>query len=316
MALPAPASIRLDGDAAAPAARLVRFCFGETTGDAIRVPLQALAGSREEIWHVAGAQTAVQSGEREGIRYVANGTWLLGLLRLDDAQDVEQAAFLAYGRMRAFLAHEPYPQLLRVWNFIDRLNQGEGDQERYRRFCVGRHRAIAEPGFEATLPAATVIGTREPGLHLCFLAGCTPGLQIENPRQTSAFLYPRQYGPVSPSFSRATLVDRTLLVSGTAAVVGHVTLHAGDARAQIDELAHNLRALLAHAQQRHFHGQRGSWRAQSLRVYLRRVADLDAILPALATLPCEGGSIAVMQGDISRADLMVEAEGAWVFEPG
>lgn len=302
--------ILLDGE---PATALARFAFGEARDDAIRVPLLRLAGPRDETWAARGGAADVREGEHEGVRFCENGRWLLGSLRLPAADDAEQAAFETYGRMRAFLSRRPYPQLLRVWNFLDRLNHGQGDAERYRRFCVGRHRAIAEPGFEATLPAATVIGTHEPGLHLCFLAGCTPGLQIENPRQTSAFLYPREYGPVSPSFSRATLVERTLLVSGTAAVVGHVTLHAGDARAQVAEVGQNLRALLDHAARHHFHGERGRWRAQALRVYLRRVEDLAAVLPLLPAL-APGAPLAVMQGDISRADLLVEAEGAWVFE--
>jgi hypothetical protein len=60
---------------------------------------------------------------------------------------------------------------------------------------------------EAALPAATCIG-RFDGvrrLQVYWLAAREAGLPLENPRQVSAFRYPRQYGPQSPSFSRALL---------------------------------------------------------------------------------------------------------------
>src|SRR5213592_4675955 len=37
-------------------------------------------------------------------------------------------------------------RLIRVWNHIAGLNDGEGDAERYRRFCIGRHDAFAAAG--------------------------------------------------------------------------------------------------------------------------------------------------------------------------
>src|SRR5262245_38311194 len=37
--------------------------------------------------------------------------------------------------------------LVRVWNHIAGLNDGDGDNERYRRFCIGRHDAFAAAGW-------------------------------------------------------------------------------------------------------------------------------------------------------------------------
>ena len=120
-------------------------------------------------------------------------------------------------------------------------------------FCAGRHQALVAEltEFETHLPAACAIGTDEPGLRLYALAGRTAGIQIENPRQTSAFHYPRQYGPRSPSFSRAVLKaweerHHHLYISGTASIVGHASQHV-DLMAQLDETLFNLRALLAQA---------------------------------------------------------------------
>lgn len=302
-------AVRLDLDADPHIEPLARLAFGVGTA----VPLRALTNaSGEERWT---GRTDARSAECEAIRYAEDGTWLMGLLRVDGAasEDIETAAFEAYRRLDAFNRASGYPHLLRVWNYFDRLNEGAGDAERYRRFCVGRHRAIAEPGFESRLPAATVIGSHAPGLVLSFLAGRSPGVQVENPRQTSAFRYPRDYGPISPSFSRAILLGRALLVSGTAAVVGHRTHHPHDASAQMDEIVANLGSLLSHARKQHFGAQVGQWRPLALRLYLRNPTDLDRVSPRLRLALDEAARVTVLRGDISRADLMVELEGVWTF---
>lgn len=306
-----PTRIRLDIDAPADSgATLARFGWGVAIADT-RVPLQALDTSVAELWMGHGL---TRSGSRGAVQFTSDARWLIGHL-YSEAQDIEQAALLTYRALGDFIAASEYPCLLRTWNYLDRLNQGQGDDERYRRFCIGRHRAIAQPGFEARLPAATVIGcdAQAPGLRLSFLAGKSPGLQIENPRQTSAFQYPRDYGPVSPSFSRATLVGPHLLVSGTAAVVGHATRHPFDALAQTDEITANLEALLAHARGTHFAGVDGRWAAQALRLYVRRPQDsADAVEHLRNWIPANV-PLSVLRGDISRADLMVEVEGVWTY---
>ena len=307
-----PPLIRLD--AAGGADTLARFAFGEPAAGLAAgpfdVPLAHREGPLAESWIPAASDTA-RDARRLGVYHRHDGRWLIGALQVDAAgsEDIEQAAFEAFKTLREFVQGCGYPHLLRVWNFFDRLNEGAGDSERYRRFCVGRHRALAEPGFESQLPAATVIGTHVGGLQIQFLAGRVPGTQVENPRQTSAFRYPRDYGPSSPSFSRATRVGDALLVSGTAAVVGHATLHPGDAGAQIDEIDTNVEALLAHAAA----GQQGLWKPQALRLYVRRDQDQAVVLPRVRATFGADAPLTVLRGDISRSDLMVEIEGVWTF---
>jgi chorismate lyase / 3-hydroxybenzoate synthase len=312
-----PATVRLDTATSGrdDDAALVAFAFGAEPGADFAVPLLRLGGPPTEAWSVGQPGAVEPLVEGDGLRIRRGADWLMGELVVDAArsEDIERAALDAYVRVREFVAGSEYPYLLRMWNYFDRLNEGDGDQERYRRFCVGRHRAIASPGFEFTLPAATVIGSRVPGLCVSFLAGRQGGSQIENPRQTSAFRYPRDYGPISPSFSRATRVGHTLLVSGTAAVVGHATQHPGDAPAQLDEIVANLRALLDRATQ-DLGWIKGAWQAQALRLYLRDAADADGTPARLrAALGEPTVPLAVLRGDISRADLMLEVEGVWRF---
>lgn len=268
-----------------------------------------------EHWRSAHA---VRHGWDGDFGYAENGAVLFAQVRLPEAalETMEPSAFRIYSRIREFLRRHSYPQLLRTWNYFHDIHRGEGDQERYRQFVAGRYQAFAgTAGFERQLPAATAIGTRSEGMLIYFLAGKTAGVQIENPRQLSAFQYPREYGPRSPSFSRATLLnagnDAVLLVSGTASIVGHATRHADDAVAQLDEVIRNLQALLLRAREKCTPGSGRPWRADALKLYVRDRALLPALASPLRSQLGAQAPIICLEGDICRRDLLVEIEGVY-----
>lgn len=304
-------SLALQVGAGEVAEPLIRFLPLGEAGSGQRLPLHRLGPEGPaECWQVPGV--LIDAAESEGFRLRRSGGWCFGEIHCRErpGESLEDLAEGLYRALERHLAAHPRDHLLRVWTYLDRLNEGAGDAERYRRFCVGRHRALARPGFEARLTAATVIGAHEPGLWLHFLTGPQPGRAVENPRQTSAWRYPRDYGPVSPSFARATRVGELLLVSGTAAVVGHQTLHPHDARAQLDETLANLQALLAAACE----GPEtaAGWQPQALRLYVRHPAEGPALVEALRrAYPRPGLPLMVLRGAISRADLAMEIEGVW-----
>lgn len=293
--------MRHSGDAAA----LLRF---GTAGEAATLPqvtlyCAPLAGpAGPEAWFDAGTDAALRVVSVE--------------VREADG-DIEAAAAEAYRRLLAQVRPSSHPYMVRVWNYLDAINAGSGDEERYRRFCVGRAAAV-DAMFNDPPPAATAIGnTLESGVvQVVALCATTPPLALENPRQTPAWRYPRDYGPVPPGFSRGALVgagaQARLLASGTASIVGHVSQHVGDAAAQARESLANLDVLL----------QEGSRRSgldfalarhEALRVYLRDAADLAAVQAALAArLPLS--QVWFLQGDVCRRELLVELEG--VFAPG
>jgi len=244
----------------------------------------------------------------------------IGVFRLAEPErpgaDPADTAERIYRRLIAQLADSDYPYPLRLWNYFPEINQGEGDAERYRRFCVGRGRALEAAGLsDARMCAATAIGGRQNCMQVVALAGTRPGISIENPRQVSAWNYPRQYGPRQPAFARATAVELQgagygLLVSGTASVIGHVTAHPNDVEAQTDAAAANLDALLTHAAGALERPALARFAEAGLaRVYVRRAGDwpeverrLRSRWPAL--------QLCGLRGDICRRDLMVEIE-AW-----
>lgn len=293
--------------AAAPAADDARLI-------AVALP-QLQAQERLELWRSAAPVEHARNGP---LAWAHNGDVLFGHYRTDEGTlaDAEAAAYEAYRTIDALLRARGYPAWLRVWIFLQDLHAGEGDAERYRAFCVGRHRALARSGFEAELPAATAVGTRAGGLLICFLAARHAGIQVENPRQVSAFRYPRQYAPVGPSFSRATLMrwaDRTqLFVSGTASIVGHESLHPDDPRAQLAELRTNIRALAQHARARHGLGE-APFRAEGVKLYLRDRAALPVVEQDIGALFEASVPLMILEGDICRRELQVEAEVTYVL---
>jgi chorismate lyase/3-hydroxybenzoate synthase len=239
----------------------------------VRVALQPLAGAPAcETWSADGPVT---QGRADGFGFARSDAVLFGQLSFD-GPDFSGAVQDAYARLVAFCAQQGYPHLLRCWNYFGDIHGGTGDAERYRQFCVGRHRALATTqGFEQRLPAATVIGSPAPGALVYFFAAREAGLQVENPRQVPAFKYPRSYAPLPPSFSRALLKrwgdEEQLFVSGTASVVGHESHHPDNTAAQLKETLANLRALLKAA------GADTPWRPLGMKAYLRRDGDLGVV---------------------------------------
>lgn len=260
-----------------------------------------------EVWRSAGAASYGREGE---VRWSAVGDYLFGAIELDEAAygGLAAATAEAYRRLLAFTAAGAHPHLLRLWNYLAAINEGEGDNERYKIFCSGRSLGIGTR-LAASYPAASAIGRSDNvrTLQVYWLAARTRGVAIENPRQVSAWRYPRQYGPTPPSFARAMRVDAVpaqLHVSGTAAVVGHASQHAGDLDAQLRETFVNLDSLFAHAGV-----ESGFGAADLVKVYLRHAADAAQVAAELdRRLPRETPRLLLL-GDICRRELLVEIDG-------
>ncbi|KQY54784.1 hypothetical protein [Lysobacter sp. Root494] len=277
----------------------------------LRVALQPQGAAVFEHWRAHGP---VSRGRENGVACSEDGALQFGAIEVEEHDHgIEAAATAAYARLRAFTAARGYPHLLRVWNYLDGITHGDGDAERYRIFCVGRARGLGEFDAQA-LPAATAIGhaTGAQRLQVYWLAARTPGTPLENPRQISAYRYPRQYGPQPPSFARAMLPPGTampLLISGTAAIVGHESRHAGDVAAQLDETIANLESLIAaaHARRPDLPPQIGA--GTRLKAYVRDRDELDVVAAGLRERLDPGVRFTVLHAAICRRELRVEIDG-------
>lgn len=277
---------------------------------ALTVALEPHGAAPLEVWRTSAP---VRHGRVGGLAFAHDDALLFAAMEVDErGGDIEGAAEAAYAALRERTAALGYPHLLRVWNYLDDITLGEGDAERYKRFCIGRARGLGD--FAPTsLPAATAIGRIEPTgrLQVYWLAAREPGRPLENPRQVSAYRYPRQYGPQPPSFARAMLpaLDAPLLLSGTAAIRGHESLHADDAAAQLDETLANIASLVEVAR-----GHRPALPAllgagSHLKAYVREAGELGRIDAQLAArLPAVPR--VVLQARVCRRELRLEIDGA------
>jgi chorismate lyase/3-hydroxybenzoate synthase len=292
---------------------LAAIRFGHTAAASADGPLcidvqlqQLTPAAYSECWYASGAVTRGQAGS---IRYACDAEHLFAVSELDEGAvgGVAAAAERIYAGMRRFQHQSGFPHLLRIWNYLDAINSGDGDQERYRQFCVGRSRGLDDAN-TASYPAATAVGQQRANgrLQVYWLATRTAGTFIENPRQVSAYRYPRSHGPVSPSFARATLArDGALLISGTASIVGHVSQHAGDPLAQLDETLHNLAALGAPV-------NGGDSKAPPtentlLKVYVRDAGNVEAIAQKVSAAFPRSPAL-FLAADICRRELLLEIE--------
>ncbi|SDX06159.1 chorismate transformation enzyme, FkbO/Hyg5 family [Thiocapsa roseopersicina] len=279
----------------------------------IQIGTPPIAGSpRREVWRLPQTGTAGWSGD---IGYVCGGDFLFAHLLVQEPAgiDLSRLTERAYKQLLAVLRDTGFPHPLRIWNYMSRINDEELGLERYQAFCRGRARAFAEAAIpERCFPAATAIGCEAPGLSIHLLAGRGAGVPIGNPRQISAYRYPLPYGPRPPSFARALCYrgpcgTLELAISGTASIVGHITMHPGEPMRQTRETIRNLHSLVEQARIVPRRSDRGP--PALLKVYLRdpeRVREVNTLLRAWTRGRTE---IMYLHGNICRRDLEIEIEG-------
>ncbi len=308
-----PALLRVayaDSNQPLPTELLAGFSFADPLAppDCLSLPLPTLNHpEKREYWYV---DAPIHRGTDAGVHFAEGGGWLFAWLEISDhgTTAIEAAATAAYRRMAEFQQQHRAQHGLRIWNYLRDINQGTGDQERYRLFCNGRAAGMGNIFGSTGYPAATAIGHRDPqrGLIVYWLAAVQNGQRVENPRKVSAWCYPHNYGPTPPGFARALRLPNALglAISGTAAVVGHASTHPSNLAAQLHETFTNLDHLHEAA------GYTESLPAGSLiRAYVRHPEDAGAVAKAICrrygpTLPS-----LVLQADICRRELLVEIDG-------
>jgi chorismate lyase/3-hydroxybenzoate synthase len=271
-----------------------------------------------EVWRT---RLPVIRGREHDLYYAMDGEILFGALLITENGDgnLESAARTGYSRILKLTQSLGYNHLVRLWNYFPDINLEVNGLERYRAFCVGRYDAFSGSGYRRQrLAAASAIGTHAPGLLLYFLAASQPGTPIENPRQVSAFRYPKVYSPRHPLFSRAMLkpwnAGTHLYVSGTASVVGHRTCHVGDTLEQLRETARNMEAIVSRANELQPIALRALAQLSHVKIYVRRAEDLFRIQSEFDRVFSPALPRTYLLADICRSDLLLEMD-AFYCEP-
>lgn len=295
----------------------------------INTPLLGEAGALCEVWRT---KQAVESGRQGRVRYARTADMVFGCIAIPEsnasppASEADQtplhnATEQAYREILGTLDALGYPHLIRVWNYVAEINRDTHGTERYRQFNSARQTALIASGRAVTgsVSAACALGAAAGSpLVIYFVASHTAPTFIENPRQVSAYNYPPQYGARTPVFSRATVFHEpdgmTLFISGTASIIGHQTIHAGDTAAQTRETLTNIEALLGEANR--VTGT-AEFRLETLacKVYVRDAADLPVIQAELRAALGPASRAVYLQADICRRDLLVEIEATAMVPP-
>ena len=273
----------------------------------------ALLGSEDasaiECWCTA---KPVSRGSSGSIEYAVTDDYVFGTVSYPDNSVLDETTEKAYLELLNFLSDNGFSSVWRLWNHIRDINADESGLERYRRFNLGRQAAFdkAEKLINGRMPAASAVGTKSGLLIIGFLAGKSSPQLIENPMQVSAYNYPPEYGPQSPSFSRAAMVavgaNELLLISGTASIVGHKSMHVGKPYEQTVTALGNIKTLAEAAQGRPL--EAFDIAKFYYRVYVRNLSDFPLIERAFTDF-FAGNSVAhYVQADICRSDLLVEIE--------
>ncbi len=295
----------------------------------LRVPMARLGevDSMCATWQGSGLP---KSGQYEAINYRYDGDLLFGVIELSetmfdeklDKTPLQQASESAYSQIFSLLNKLSFPYLFRMWNYIADINNQSFGLERYVQFNLGRQDAFLSHGRDVVgnVPAACALGFKsstddkgapQDSLIISFLAGRVEPQCIENPRQISAYQYPQQYGPRSPTFSRASLVtlgsDELLFLSGTASIVGHNTLHISDVIAQTHETIANINAVLVEMNSRQSQIKLGLSDLHYT-VYVRHIEDFESIRNELKLCVGDELKAVYLQADVCRQDLLLEIE--------
>lgn len=282
----------------------------------VHAPILDGADFSSEIWLSNPALphcNSLVNGSHGAIQYRFNDELLFGVICVSEHESLQNATESAYRQIFALMEKLDYPYIYRFWNYMADINGVNSGLERYRQFNVGRKDAFlaCDSKIAQQLPAACALGLNNGPLTIAFLLGHQAPVAIENPRQINAYEYPEEYGPRTPSFSRATLLhreqDALLFISGTASIVGHVTQHPLDVAAQTRETLVNLDAVITEAN-RILGGQKFNLHDIYFRVYIRHAADLSLVRDEMQRYI--GGTIKAVfvQADICRQDLLLEIE--------
>lgn len=259
---------------------------------------------------VADVQVNLRIGERATLASVV----IPEALALDPGAFADRVT-AAYQAIEATIAATDHAHVVRWWNGIPGIHDRvDAARDRYMAFNAGRFAAMRRRYGDASLadeaPAATGVGIASDEVVIHALSAAEPGKAMQNARQRPAVRYSSRFGPLPPCFARATLshslaASPTLLISGTAAILGEDTVHVGDLEGQLTVTLDHLRKLISSAEIAAAGME--SDIVSSMRAYVpdrTHVAELSAGLarefPAAA--------IEFVSAELCRRDLLVEIE--------
>lgn len=274
------------------------------------------------------------------IRYIVCTTdsgkevWASGLGFALFSTDTRSAAESAFEQMKGILDAEgmSFNNLVRQWNYIGNILEEKKGFQNYQIFNEVRSEYYGKYRTVHGYPAATGIGMKLGGVTIDFCAVMTNEKvmvkPIENPNQVNAYEYGQQVlKGVSgkgksvkhpPQFERALFLKEnfksTLLISGTASIIGQDTIGIDDVEKQTMVTIENINKL---TDQRRI-GQSitntdTEWgKFILLRVYIKNQDDFSKV-KTICTDQFPDVPAIFIKSDICRDNLLVEIEAEFLI---
>ncbi len=325
------------------AQQVFEACFGE------RMPLTLFVvqppcggvGLAVEAWAISTNTVSVEylgphlvTVEHDGLRWIHASAGAIHLAGRSAYEQSSEAFRALEKRLRA--VGVPFRDVVRLWLYQGGITEDEDGTERYRELNRGRTDFFDGIDFSSNplmtptegrdiYPASTGIGTAEHGLVITSLAVQTERddvrvLSLENPRQISAFDYPKEYSVKSPKFSRAMAIrignHLTTWVSGTASIVNSETAFVGDVVRQTEQTLDNIEMLIGAENFARLGWPDAGARLEDLakiRVYVKHPEDFEKCREVCERRLGKVPSI-YAHAEVCRPDLLVEIEGV-AFSP-
>lgn len=282
------------------------------------------ANHTETWWAPSSTASSHGTLKNGALRFIDLGNELIIFGKLATLADLERETFASFDAIFKLLSKTGHNRLLRSWNFIPQINiVPSGGIENYQAFCAGRSRAFeTNQVLDVEMPAATGIGTQSNQVLGYMIATKRRDFShVENSLQTPAHKYPKKYGPRSPSFARATVLNKfdltpprqtVFFLSGTASIRASETIGTNDVEAQVDVLMENIHHLLKTTQEQgtYNYGPLTLDDFNHFKVYVRHASDIKTVEAALTKKwKIDFNRLHFMNVDICRSDLLVEIEG-------
>ncbi len=224
-----------------------------------------------------------------------------------------------------------FADIVRQWNYIENITKvtgGDTVKQNYQVFNDVRSQYYGAARFGNGYPSATGIGTSSGGVTLGFIA-VSPGsisvYPLRNPDQTDAHRYSgkvlvgegisKETGKTTPKFERGKLLKANdkarIYVSGTAAVVGEDSSHAGDVEKQTVITIDNIYKLLSpgNLSQYGISADIRKKRFSYIRTYVKYQHDMGRVKD-ICEKHLNSENFQYLISDVCRDNLLVEIEGS------
>ena len=224
-----------------------------------------------------------------------------------------EQAVKAFSQLEGLLRSEGFQasDIVRQWNYIERITGMDGDDQRYQSFNNARSVYYSNATWKNGYPAATGIGASLGGVCIdvdvvspkdetCQIIPIDNKLQVAAHEYSDDVILSSGHTKSSPKFERAKALEignsKLIYISGTAAIRGENSQTGVGVSAQLDTTLDNIAQLTQNLPLRH------------LRVYLKDPAYYETVTRLLDEKELNA-DVAYFWADVCRDELLLEIEG-------